>query len=78
MGRGGDGLLSPSQRHAASAYIRRMVTVRERVRGLELASRVIGATGLGFRENVVGTGTDNGREALDRRLELKITGVLTP
>ena len=39
----------------------------------ELASR-IGATGMGFRENVVGTGTDDARDALDRRVEFKITG----
>ena len=39
----------------------------------ELASR-IRATGVGFRENLVGTGTDDARDALDRRVEFKITG----
>ena len=39
----------------------------------ELASR-IRATGMGFRENLVGTGTDDARDALDRRVEFKITG----
>ena len=39
----------------------------------ELASR-IRATGMGFRENIVGTGTDDARDALDRRVEFKITG----
>jgi outer membrane protein OmpA-like peptidoglycan-associated protein len=39
----------------------------------ELASR-IGATGMGFRENLVGTGTDDARDALDRRVEFKLTG----
>ena len=39
----------------------------------ELASR-IRATGMGFRENIVGTGTDDIRDALDRRVEFKITG----
>jgi len=38
-----------------------------------LASR-IGATGMGFRENIVGTGTDDARDALDRRVEFKVTG----
>jgi outer membrane protein OmpA-like peptidoglycan-associated protein len=39
----------------------------------ELTSR-IRATGMGFRENLVGTGTDDARDALDRRVEFKITG----
>ena len=39
----------------------------------ELASR-IRATGMGFRENIVGTGTDDAGDALDRRVEFKITG----
>jgi hypothetical protein len=32
------------------------------------------ASGMGFRENIVGTGTDDARDALDRRVEFKITG----
>jgi len=39
----------------------------------ELASRTR-AAGRGFRENIVGTGTDDGRDALDRRVEFKIAG----
>ena len=39
----------------------------------ELASRTR-ATGMGFRENIVGTGTDDASDALDRRVEFKITG----
>jgi outer membrane protein OmpA-like peptidoglycan-associated protein len=39
----------------------------------ELASRTK-ATGMGFRENIVGTGTDDARDALDRRVEFKISG----
>jgi outer membrane protein OmpA-like peptidoglycan-associated protein len=31
------------------------------------------ASGMGFRENIVGTGTDDARDALDRRVEFKIT-----
>ena len=34
----------------------------------------IRATGMGFRENIVGTGTDDARDALDRRVEFKVTG----
>lgn len=37
----------------------------------ELASRMR-ATGMGFHENIVGTGTDDARDALDRRVEFKI------
>jgi hypothetical protein len=29
---------------------------------------------MGFRENLIGTGTDDARDALDRRVEFKITG----
>jgi len=39
----------------------------------ELASRTR-ASGMGFRENLVGTGTDDARDALDRRVEFKIAG----
>jgi outer membrane protein OmpA-like peptidoglycan-associated protein len=39
----------------------------------ELASR-IRAIGMSFRENIAGTGTDDARDALDRRVEFKITG----
>jgi hypothetical protein len=28
---------------------------------------------MGFRENLVGTGTDDARDALDRRVEFKIS-----
>jgi outer membrane protein OmpA-like peptidoglycan-associated protein len=31
-------------------------------------------SGVGFRENIVGTGTDDVRDALDRRVEFKVTG----
>jgi len=39
----------------------------------ELAPRTK-ASGRGFRENLVGTGTDDARDALDRRVEFKLTG----
>ena len=32
------------------------------------------ASGVGFRENLIGTGTDDARDALDRRVEFKISG----
>jgi outer membrane protein OmpA-like peptidoglycan-associated protein len=38
----------------------------------ELAGR-LKANGLGFRENIVGSGTDDVRDALDRRVEFKVT-----
>jgi outer membrane protein OmpA-like peptidoglycan-associated protein len=38
----------------------------------ELAPRTR-PSGMGFRENIVGTGTDDARDALDRRVEFKIT-----
>jgi outer membrane protein OmpA-like peptidoglycan-associated protein len=39
----------------------------------ELAGR-LKSNGVGFRENIVGTGTDDVRDALDRRVEFKVTG----
>jgi outer membrane protein OmpA-like peptidoglycan-associated protein len=36
-----------------------------------LSSRVI-ANGVGSKENLVGTGTDDARDALDRRVEFKV------
>jgi outer membrane protein OmpA-like peptidoglycan-associated protein len=35
-------------------------------------SRKLRDAGLGFRENIVGTGTDDLRDALDRRVEFKV------
>jgi outer membrane protein OmpA-like peptidoglycan-associated protein len=39
----------------------------------DLASRTR-ASGVGWRENLIGTGTDDVRDALDRRVEFRITG----
>lgn len=39
----------------------------------ELAPRTK-AVGMGFRENLVGSGTDDARDALDRRVEFKVEG----
>jgi len=39
----------------------------------ELAGR-LKSTGVGFHENIVGTGTDDVRDALDRRVEFKVSG----
>ena len=30
--------------------------------------------GMGFRENIIGSGTDNAVDALDRRVEFKVVG----
>jgi len=38
----------------------------------ELAGR-LKSSGVGFKENIVGTGTDDVRDALDRRVEFKVT-----
>jgi len=53
----------------------RAVFIKER---LEAEARELGprlrASGMGFRENLVGTGTDDVRDALDRRVEFRISG----
>ena len=35
-------------------------------------SRQLQSTGVGFRENLIGTGTDDARDALDRRVEFRV------
>ena len=52
-----------------AAYIKERLTKE----APQLAPRTT-ASGMGFRENLVGTGTDDARDALDRRVEFKITG----
>lgn len=32
------------------------------------------STGMGFRENLIGGGTDDARDALDRRVEFRVRG----
>ena len=39
----------------------------------EMAGR-LQSSGLGFRENLIGTGTDDARDALDRRVEFRVRG----
>ncbi len=50
-----------------AAYIKQRLEVESR----DLATRTR-AQGVGFRQNIVGTGTDDVRDALDRRVEFKI------
>lgn len=54
--------------------LRRAAYVKQRLasEAAELASKTR-AVGKGFRENIVGSGTDNTVDALDRRVEFKIT-----
>jgi hypothetical protein len=55
--------------------LRRAVYIKQRLdtEAPELTARTK-ASGVGFRENIVGTGTDDARDALDRRVEFKIVG----
>jgi outer membrane protein OmpA-like peptidoglycan-associated protein len=36
--------------------------------------RQLQTSGVGFRENLIGTGTDDARDALDRRVEFRVRG----
>jgi tetratricopeptide (TPR) repeat protein len=67
--------LTGSQAYNDRLSLRRAVYIKKRLEteAPELASRTR-AIGRGFRENLVGTGTDDARDALDRRVEFKITG----
>jgi outer membrane protein OmpA-like peptidoglycan-associated protein len=53
----------------------RAVAIQRRLEGAapEIASR-LQSTGFGFRENLVGTGSDDVRDALDRRVEFRVRG----
>jgi outer membrane protein OmpA-like peptidoglycan-associated protein len=54
--------------HQRAAYIKERLEAEAR----ELGPR-IRPSGMGFRENIVGAGTDDVRDALDRRVEFRIT-----
>ena len=64
-----------SQAYNDRLSLQRAVYIKRRLdtEAPELASRTK-PSGMGFRENLVGTGTDDARDALDRRVEFKITG----
>jgi len=66
--------LTGSQAYNDRLSLRRAVYIKQRLdtEAPELTSRTR-ASGRGFRENIVGTGTDDARDALDRRVEFKIT-----
>lgn len=53
----------------------------ERIKGLLMAEapdfkRTTFATGMGSRENIIGTATDDARDALDRRVSFKVFSCL--
>jgi outer membrane protein OmpA-like peptidoglycan-associated protein len=54
---------------------RRAKTIKKRLEteAPELGPGRIRTKGMGFRENIIGTGTDDARDALDRRVEFKVT-----
>jgi outer membrane protein OmpA-like peptidoglycan-associated protein len=64
-----------SEAHNDRLSLQRALFIKDRLaaQAPELATRLM-ATGMGFRENLVGTGTDDARDALDRRVEFKLTG----
>lgn len=64
---------SGSEEYNDALSLRRATQVRQRLasEAPELARRTR-AVGKGFRENIVGSGTDNTADALDRRVEFKI------
>ncbi|HKC98749.1 MAG TPA: OmpA family protein [Methylomirabilota bacterium] len=66
--------LTGSQAYNDRLSLQRAVYIKKRLdtEAPELAARTK-AAGMGFRENLVGTGTDDARDALDRRVEFKIT-----
>jgi outer membrane protein OmpA-like peptidoglycan-associated protein len=53
--------------------LQRAVAMQRRIEGL--APETVGrlqSTGMGFRENIVGSGTDDLGDSLDRRVEFKV------
>jgi hypothetical protein len=67
--------LTGSQAYNDRLSLQRAVYIKKRLdtEAPELATRTR-ASGMGFREPLVGTGTDDARDALDRRVEFKIVG----
>ena len=55
--------------------LQRATSIQKRleVAAPEMAGR-LQSSGLGFRENLIGTGTDDARDALDRRVEFRVRG----
>jgi outer membrane protein OmpA-like peptidoglycan-associated protein len=53
--------------------LQRAVAIQKRIEAQapETAGRLV-SVGMGFRENLVGSGTDDLRDALDRRVEFKV------
>ena len=53
--------------------LKRAATIRQRLTDEQpVLTTKIKAEGMGFRQNIVGSGTDNGFDVLDRRVEFKI------
>ncbi len=53
--------------------LKRATTIRQRLTSEQpVLTTKIKAEGMGFRQNIVGSGTDNGFDVLDRRVEFKI------
>jgi outer membrane protein OmpA-like peptidoglycan-associated protein len=67
--------LTGSQAYNDRLSLQRAVYIKKRLdtEAPQLAPRTH-ASGRGFRETLVGTGTDDARDALDRRVEFKIVG----
>lgn len=63
----GSDQLNDSLSMQRASYIRQRLTAEAAPLGARAK-----ATGMGFRENIVGSGTDNAVDALDRRVEFKI------
>ncbi|NUZ04378.1 OmpA family protein [Piscinibacter koreensis] len=65
----GDATLNDALSLRRAGVIRQLLVAQAPVLGARTA-----AIGKGFRENLVGSGTDNGFDVLDRRVEFKIVG----
>ena len=55
--------------------LQRAMAIEKRLIAVEPAiARLLQTSGVGFRENLIGTGTDDARDALDRRVEFRVRG----
>ena len=55
--------------------LQRAVSIEKRLIGVTPdIGRQLQTSGVGFRENLIGTGTDDARDALDRRVEFRVRG----
>src|SRR5215472_10414930 len=65
----------PLRKSSRWVSLQRAVAIQQRIEAQAPQTKgKLQSVGMGFRENLVGSGTDDLRDALDRRVEFKVRG----